>query len=141
MASGREIMEHWFQRVWAEESDEAITEMFRPDGQASGLGADELQGPAEFKAFRDALLGLMKDVRIVIRDHFENETKNAAICTLNARCRRTDKEVVLDGCCYYRVEDGFITRADNYWNFMELFEQLGCVPEGSFAAALGGHPA
>lgn len=138
MDSGRQIIDRWFQRVWAEESDSAIEEMFRPGGTASGLGAAPLQGAADFKVFRDAMLVLLRDVRIEIRDHLENEQMNAAICTLTARRRRTGKEVSMDGCCHYATEDGVIARADNYWDFIELFEQLGCIGEGTFARALSG---
>ncbi len=138
MESGRSILNTWFERVWCDESDSAITEMFRPSGRATGLGADALQGPADFKMFRDAMLGLVSDVKIVIEDHFENETMNAAICKLTATCRETGKSVTMDGCCYYAAADGIITHCDNYWNFIEFFEQLGCLDSGTFAVALQG---
>ena len=138
MTSGRPILERWFQMVWAEESDRAIEEMFQPEGSATGLGDDNLEGPAAFKSFRDAMLGLISDVKIVINDHFDNAEMNAAICTLTAKNKKTGADVRMDGCCYYKTADGHITRADNYWNFIELFEQLGCLPQGTFGTALCG---
>ncbi len=85
---------------------------------------------------------MANNARITIREHFEQEDCYVAICQLTATSTSTGETVTMDGCCYYKTQDGTITYAENYWNFIDFFEQVGTLDAGTFAKGLtGGDPA
>ena len=133
-------MQTWFDRVWSQEDVSAIYEMFDQSGAASGLGKRPVNGPVEFEAFQQAMLSQIEDVQISIDKTFEDGDWICAFCTLTAKKKGSDQEVTLPGCTAVRIENDQLMEAYNHWEFMALFEQLGLLPEDSFAQCLGGTP-
>lgn len=138
MSEARDVLETWFRRVWKEEDPTAIDDLFVPDGQARGLGANVLIGPAGFKQFQSALLVLLSNIVITIDKFIEFDDWSSVVCSLNARDRRTGKPVTITGSVMVRIVDGKITEGYNHWDFLGLFSQLGLLPAGSFERALAG---
>lgn len=149
MADKKEIMETWFQRVWADEDPEAIEEMFIDEGTARGLGTyvtegqgsfldHELIGPKGFKEFHKALLGLVGDVKIEITKSMEQGDWLAVLCVFKAKKRGTDQKVQTTGTVFIKITDGKLIEAYNHFDFMSLFGQLGQLPENTFGECLCG---
>ncbi len=138
MSQHKKTIETWFQRVWAEEDKNAIHELFIPEGKAKGMGADTF-GPEEFSQFHTALLALLSDVKIEIDEWFENGDNIALRCTMTAKSRKTpETSIEMKGACFTKMGDGHLIDAENFFDFMGLFEQLGLMPENSFGKALSG---
>ena len=136
-----EFMNDFFREVWTEEKAEAIAERFTEGGNANGLGGRPVVGPAEFEQFQAALLKLVSDVHVEIDDHICDGAKCSLVCTVNAICRKTGKPVSMTGSCLMRIEDGKIQHCENHFEFLDLFAQLGLLPEDTFAKALSGQKA
>jgi len=138
MSTSREVIETWFRRVWTEEDSTAIEELFVPDGEARGLGANALIGPQGFKQFHSALRGLLSDFVITIDKSIEVGDWIAAVCTLQAKSRKSGAAVQITGAVMIRIVDGKLTEAYNHWDFLGMFSQLGLLPTETFEKALGG---
>ncbi len=140
MASGSNIgiVEEWCARVWGRQEAAAIDELFVPKGTASGIGKAALIGPPEYRAFHAAMCALVADPKLAVRDHIEAGDRLAAVATFSGTCRRTGKRVEAEGSMYFTFADGKIAACENHFEFMELFEQLGLLPEDSFVTAMGG---
>jgi ketosteroid isomerase-like protein len=138
MSKSHEVMETWFRRVWTEEDCTAIDELFIPDGEARGLGANVLIGPDGFKQFHSALCGLLSNFAITIDKSVESGDWLAVVCTLRAKSRRSGDPIEMTGSVVIRIVDGKLTEAYNHWDFLGMFSQLGLLPTETFEKALGG---
>ena len=139
MKEGRKLLQRWFQRVWQEEDQSAIYEMFPSSGEAKGLGAQSLLGPDDFKKFQTSLCSLLSEIDITIDMSVEEGSWISALCTLRAISKSDGSPVVITGTVFSRIEDGKIQEAYNHFDFMDLWSQLGYLPSGSFEKGLGGH--
>ena len=138
MSTAREVMETWFHRVWTEEDSAAIEELFVPDGEARGLGANVLIGPDGFKQFHSALRRLLSDFVITIDKSIESGDWISAVCTLRAKARSSGAPVTITGSVMVRIVDGKLMEAYNHWDFLGLFSQLELLPRETFERALSG---
>lgn len=149
MPSHLEIWETWCRRVWREQDEAAIDEMFIPEGMARGLGphlklADhrfqehERIGPGGFKVFHRCILAMMHDVDIQVTHSMENGDWISALCVFHAKKTGTDEQVKMTGTVFLKIVDEKIVEAYNHWDFFSLFEQLKLVPGASFEKCLAG---
>jgi hypothetical protein len=138
MKTNRDVMQTWFDRVWTQQDTAAIDELFVPDGQARGLGANVLIGPEGFKQFHSALSKLLSDFVITIDKSIESGEWLSVVCSLQARDRKSNAPVTITGSVMIRIVDGKLTEAYNHWDFMGLFTQLELLPGGTFEKALSG---
>lgn len=138
MTTAQQLLETWFHRVWTEEDPKAIDELLTPDGAVSGLGANAMVGPEDFKPFQAALLGLISDIAISIDKSVEADGWLAGLCTLRAKCRQSGAPITVTGSVLIRVADGQIIEGYNHWDFIGLFAQLGLLPQATFETAMSG---
>ncbi|WP_168206319.1 ester cyclase [Labrenzia sp. PHM005] len=142
-----EILETWFQRVWSEEDQSAIDEMFLQDGRAVGLGTQtkvgenefrehEMLGPDDFKVFQKALLNLVKDVKIEVTHSMTSNEWLCALCLFQGTSRKTGERIKMTGTVYGRFSDNQILEAFNHFDFLSLFQQLGSLEAGTFERCL-----
>ncbi len=90
----------WFHRVWVEEDEAAIDELFVPTGRARGLGANTLVGPEGFKVFHQALSTLLKDIHNVIDHYIEEGDWVSALLTVNAKSQASGQPVSFTGSLF-----------------------------------------
>lgn len=138
MLQGRELLETWLERVWSNEDQSAIDELFHPEGDVAGLGQPDLVGPEEFKKFQSSLCKLLANIEISIIKYIESDTWSSALCTLNAVSRRNGDPIYISGTIFVRIENGQIQEAYNNFDFMSMWEQLGLLPPDSFGQGLNG---
>ncbi|WP_282605659.1 ester cyclase [Pelagibius sp. Alg239-R121] len=149
MSSHLKIWETWCRRVWKEQDESAIDEMFITEGMARGLGphlrlaTDRFQeheriGPAGFKVFHKCFLALMNDIDIQVTHSMEAGDWISALCVFHAKKNDTNEQVKMTGTVFLKIVDDKIVEAYNHWDFFSLFEQLGLIPEESFERCLAG---
>ena len=138
MPSGTDVLQTWFRRVWNEEDRTAIDEMFPSGGEANGLGEQILVGPEEFRQFHTALCGLLSNISVSIDKSVDDGEWCSLLCTMRATCRTSQKQVVMTGTAFSRVENGQIVETYNHWDFLGLWIQMDLLPANSFERALSG---
>ena len=138
MKNGKEIIQTWFQRVWSEEDQLAIDEMYA-GGKIRGLGSQTVLGQEEFKQFHNALCALLSDIVITVDKCIEDDGWASALCTLNAKSKSSGDTVNISGNVWFRIEDGKIQEAYNHFDFIGLWGQLGYLPIDSFEQGLQGN--
>ena len=139
--SNKEVLELWFERVWHQEEASVIHEMFVPEDQkdaAYGLQKEGGMKPDDYLAFHGALLSLIGNVRLEIINYLEQGEQLFAECTLTATKRGTKTPVSMNGCVIAKIADGKILSADNYFDFLNLFEALGALPPDTFGSCMAG---
>ena len=131
------FLETWIERVWVQEDESAIAELFAL-GPATGLAQKTVVGPAEFLEFHRVLLQLVHEVRIDIDYFIEQGEWFSYMGVFRAKCRSTGKKISMQGGAMCRVVDGVMVEAHNAWDFLSLFIDLGLAPEDAFAKGLSG---
>lgn len=139
--SKRQVLEEWFERVWAQEDSAAIDALFVPDGTAKGLGGEPIVGPEGFKAFHQALCAQLADIVFEIENSMEQGDWISALCTMRATAKCSQKNVIITGNVWIKVSNGLITEAYNHFDFLGLWTQLDLLPSDSFEKCLGGQKA
>lgn len=135
----RELLETWFQRVWADEDAAAIHELF-PHGPNHGLGGQQLVGPDEFSAFQSIMCDQLRDIHVAI-DHYIEGTGGwvSAICTLTAVSQTKGGSATMTGNVFSKVGEAHVfVKCHNLWDFLTLWVQLGLVPDDTFENCLAG---
>ena len=129
------VMRRWFEEVWNKGREEAIDEMFAPEGVAHGLvdeNGEELRGPAGFKPFFRRFREAFPDIQVTVEDCICEDDRAAARCHVRAThmgdalgVAATNNAVEFDGLCIIRVRDGQIVEAWNNFDFARLNRQIG----------------
>ena len=134
--SAKHVAQRWFEEVWNQRDDSAISQLFAEDGIAHGLGAngEDLIGPAGFLPFRAAFLAGFADLRIVIEDLIEEDDHVAArwraTGTLTGHgmgFAPTGKPMTITGMSICRVKNGQIVEAWNNFDVLGMHQQLGTL--------------
>ena len=131
------VMRRWFEEVWNKGREDAIDEMFAPEGVAHGLvdeNGEELRGPSGFKPFFRRFREAFPDIQVTVEDCICEGDRAAARCTVRAThggdalgVAATNNAVEFDGLCIIRVRDGKIVEAWNNFDFARLNRQIGLV--------------
>ena len=137
MMSPRELVEIWFQRVWSEEDDSAIDDIYT-GGEVRGLGAQVTLLPSEFKQFHGAICALLTDIVVTIDRCLDDGEWISVLCTLRARSTSTGEGVETTGNLWVRIKDDKFIEAYNHFDFMALWGQLGFLPTDCFEQGLCG---
>jgi predicted ester cyclase len=125
-STNHELVHRWFEEVWNKQREEAIDEMFAPEGKAYGFPEPHsvLVGPENFKQIHRAFLSAFPDLRITVNDIIcENDrvavTWTAVMTHLGDSLgfAPTSENVSLEGCSILVIRDSQI---QDGWNYMEL---------------------
>ncbi|MEM7302582.1 MAG: nuclear transport factor 2 family protein [Pseudomonadota bacterium] len=138
MSSKLEVSKEWFRRVWADEDEDAIREMFVPDGLARGLGQKPLEGPEGFIGFHRLFLSQFKDVSVEVDRYMEDGDWISLMIIIRAKDRHKDVAVETTGQAYVRIVDGKLAEAYNHLDFLSLYEQVDLLPAATLEKCLQG---
>ena len=138
MVSKLEVSETWFKRVWNDEDEKAIFEMFIPKGDAHGLVSKKVIGPDQFVVFHRLLLKQFSNVSVEIKQHIEDEEWIALRVVISAVAKATGDNVDMSGQIMLLVVDDKIQEAHNSLDFSAFFEQAGLLPTGVMERCLNG---
>jgi len=136
--SNQDLVETWFGRVWNEGDVSAISEMFKMSTLTKGLGTQTMVGPEEFQGFHSLMNALVANLHINIDHAVSDDNWISCLCTMTGNCQKSDKPVKMTGTVYARIEGDLIAEGYNHFDFLDLYEQLGLLPEGTNGACLSG---
>ena len=145
METKRSIIETWFRRLWAERDESVIDELYKPDTDvgdgAYGLEQEKALSAEEFKMFYRKLGALISNVNVTVDRHFDVGDTLIIECSLTFQNAKSDDDTIytVKGCGVCKIKDGVLKSANNYWDFMTMFENLGLFPQNSFMNALDGN--
>jgi ketosteroid isomerase-like protein len=122
-----EFMLRWYNEVWNKENENAIDEMFHPEGKAHGLGAEPVIGAAGFKVFYNAFRKDYKQVHITVDKVLVDGDYAVALCDVKAVHRTSDKPIRFSGTSIAEIRDGKLVNAWNYFDFLSLNIQIGKI--------------
>jgi steroid delta-isomerase-like uncharacterized protein len=131
--ANRELVHRWFEEVWNKQSEDAIDQMFAPDGKAYGFPqADSvLIGPDKFKEIHRFFLSAFPDVRITIEDMICEDDRVAVTWVANMThlgdtfgFAPTFEKVSLQGCSVLVVRNNQIQDGKNYMELEALINRL-----------------
>lgn len=124
--ANRELVRRWFEEVWNKQREEAIDEMFAPEGKSYGFPEPDsiLVGPENFKSIHRAFLGAFPNIQITTNDIICEGDRVAVTWTAvmthlgeTLGFPPTEEKVSLQGCSILIVRDSQI---QDGWNYMEL---------------------
>lgn len=137
-----EILDNWFERVWVNEEESAIHELFRPKSnsdKAYGLKTDEGLDPDSYLEFHRSILKLIDITDFRIDSFLSNDTMLYSECTMQFSARNRGSGVFsIRGCVVAKIEDGKVVSANNYFDFLQLFSLIGITPQDSMEKCLCG---
>ena len=131
--ANKQLLRTWFEKVWNQQSVDAIDAMYQPGGRAHGFPqADSvLEGPEDFKKIHSNFCAAFPDLRVTVEDVIAEGDAVAARWSATMThlgdslgMKPTGKKVVLTGSTFVVIKNGMIAEG---WNFMDmggLFAQL-----------------
>nr|WP_277425198.1 ester cyclase [Pseudohalocynthiibacter aestuariivivens] len=96
-------------------------------------------GPDEFRAFAEALLAMIADVRIQIAHDMEDDDWLSVLIDVSARCRKQGTPISVTGQILVRMQDGKIAEGHSHLDYITLYEQLGMLPDGTQTRCMSGN--
>ncbi|HEY1575607.1 MAG TPA: ester cyclase [Terracidiphilus sp.] len=131
--ANRQLVRRWYEEVWNKQREEAIDEMFAPDGRCFGIPEPDsvLVGPDGFKTVHRTFLGAFPDLRIIIHDIICEGDRVAVTWVANMThlgdslgFAPTFQKVSLEGCSVVVVRDGQIHDGSNYMELQGMMQHL-----------------
>jgi steroid delta-isomerase-like uncharacterized protein len=131
--ANKQLVRRWFEEVWNKQREEAIDEMFAPEGKAYGFPeADSvLVGPESFKQIYRQFLGAFPDIHITIRELIAEGDRVAVTWTATMThlghalgFPPTMKKESLHGCSVLVVRVPQIQEGTNYMEMQALIQRL-----------------
>jgi len=128
------IARTWFEEVWNQGRVDAIHRLFAADCLAKGLPGVDTTGPAAFEVLFHRFRGAFPDIRVTVERTITEGEWVAAICQVSGTHTGdtlgppTGQPVNFSGVAIARVAGGQIREADNCFDFLTMYQQLGVVP-------------
>jgi len=123
----KQVIQRWFDEVWNNAQENAIDEMFHPEGKAHGLAAEAIIGSDGFKPFYRSFMDTFADIHIKVDRLFADGDYVTTLCTVNAIYRKENKPVNFSGATITRIENGQIVEGWNHFDFLAMYMQMGKI--------------
>jgi len=142
--ANRQLVRRWFEQVWNQQKEEAIDEMFAPEGKAYGFPEPDsvLVGPESFKTFHRLFLATFPDIHITTREIITEGdlvavTWSATMTHLGDALgfSATMQKESLDGCSVLVVRGSQIQEGRNYMEMQALIHRLKTAADQLTATA------
>ena len=131
--ASRQLIHRWYEEVWNKQREEAIDEMFAPDGKCYGIPEPDsvLTGPEGFKTVHRTFLAAFPDIRLTVHDII-CEGDRVAVTWVASMTHLGDslgfaptfQKVSLEGCSILSLRDGQILDGRNYMEMQGLVQRL-----------------
>ena len=142
--ANRQLVRRWFEQVWNQQKEEAIDEMFAPEGKAYGFPEPDsvLSGPESFKTVHRLFLATFPDIHITTREIIAEGdlvavTWSATMTHLGDALgfSATMQKESLDGCSVLVVRGSQIQEGRNYMEMHALIHRLKAAADQLTATA------
>ncbi|MGE0487606.1 MAG: PAS domain-containing protein [Vulcanimicrobiota bacterium] len=127
----------FFEEVYEKRNVDAVFRYF--EGTADGLGVAEPLDPVAYLDFYNALTSVVKDIRFDILDFQQQDGRLFVDFVMKARSRLKDGAVFWRCAGWAHYREGKMSQARNFLDFVDLFRQVGLVPEQAVELGLAGH--
>jgi predicted ester cyclase len=131
------LLHRWFDQVWNEKRESAISEMLHPEGVHYGVGEEPVHGVEGFVEFFRMFSSAFPDLKVTIHDAFSVDDKLCARYTATGThtgdglgFAPTNKEVYFHGMGSCVVKEGKFVEVWNQIDFLGIYRQLGVVSLG-----------
>lgn len=131
--ANKQLVRRWFEQVWNQQKEEAIDEMFAPEGKAYGFPEPDsvLIGPESFKTVHRLFLATFPDIHITTREIIAEGDLVAVTWTATMThlgdalgFAATMKKETLLGCSVLVVRGPQIQEGRNYMEMHALIHRL-----------------
>lgn len=116
------------ERVWTDivnDGDlDAVDELVAESYTYRGPGGYELAGPEGFRRFVGALHEIFEDLSVSVHEYIVDEGRVLSRWTGRGTDRKTGKEITWEGATITHVADGKMVDDWEYWDRLELAEQM-----------------
>jgi ketosteroid isomerase-like protein len=131
-----ELVHAWFDNLWHRGVESTIDEILAPDIVAHGLGAEDLVGPDQFRAFYRAFRSAFPAVRVTLAHVLESG--DYAVCQADVKVMAADGRgpFRFHGSVTFRIRDGQFVEGWNNFDFLSLLTGMGAVRPDAMATAL-----
>ncbi len=129
----KKLVQRWFEEVWNQKREDAITEMFAEGEEAHGLPDQDsvIRGPEEFKKFYRGMVATFPDIHVHLDDLIAEGDRVAVRWTATMTHlgdgfghAPTGKKLSLSGSSFLICQEGMIVTAWNHMDFTRLLAQL-----------------
>lgn len=132
--SAREVATQWFQRIWGERDESAITELMSPDSVGVHEGGVISRGPEDFRKFFHNFITTFPDMHLEVLDIVAEDGKAVvrwqAHGTHQAEAfgiAATKRLFEFSGVSWFEVRDGQIVGGGDSWNLHGLIARMAAV--------------
>ncbi len=138
MGHKTDILQRWYDQVWTLGRLEVVDELFAAETRASGIMPDFAVDPDDFKKLVTAVCALCTPPSAtILRAHEDGDWLSAHIEVRTTNLAET-RDVKVTGMAFVRFQGDKMVETYNNFDFLNFFEQLGQLPDGSLGLLLAG---
>lgn len=132
------ILKTYFDEVWIKGNIDALSDLFSPDARTFGIMGDEEFEPAELGELVTMARALMQPVSIAFPIVIEQDDWLSALVEIKSVAAHNGAPVHVFNQMLVRFEGERMAQISSNVDALNLFEQLGLLPENAMAVMLGG---
>lgn len=136
LTANETLVREMSEAVWGPEGSPGVIEQYYTEDFVSHEPGETIEGRDPYKAYETALRTGIPDLSgevdlVVCQDEFVACSYSASGTHTNELwgIPPTNETVTVEGLCIYRLENGKIAESWHQFDRLELFQQLGLVPE------------
>jgi steroid delta-isomerase-like uncharacterized protein len=132
VAGNSALLRRWFDSLWNRRDLSVIDELLSPTAVLRAEPGAVFNGPADFKAFAQAVLATFSNIRMTVEETIEQDDRVALRWTNRAvhseqpweGIAPSNKEVAVTGITIVHFRDGKIVAGWEFWDAAGLKQQL-----------------
>ncbi len=124
MKTEKELMLEWYERVWKQNDENAISELMAPNCIVHGLGIPVI-GPDQFAEFHDNFIQAFRDPWVEVFELVEADSVTLGHATFRAIHSPTDRNIEFVFSFSVKWVNGQAVEARNVVDFTSMLAQIG----------------
>src|SRR5579872_2325364 len=121
------FMLRWYDQLWNCGNEDTIGEMMHEQCRAFGLGPEPVKGPEGFRVFYRGFIENYSDINVTVDKNLVDGDYVITLCTARAIHKESGRPVNFTGNSVALIENGKITSAWNYFDFLTMYMQTGKI--------------
>ena len=141
MGSSSDVIRKWFDRVWNNGDASYIDEGLCESCEVTGLVAESIRSPADFREFHKMLNSVLGDIHIVPEHLTDDGDTFAGVVLAKGTHKATGKPVSFKSSFFGTILNGKIHTVTNLVDYLSVLIQLGALPSDVVEKVLLGEDA
>lgn len=133
-------MLEWYDRVWSQCDDNAISELMHPDCVVHGIGVP-INGPDDFKNFHHSFLQAFSKPNVEVIEMIETEEVSIGHAIFRAKHLKAETDIEFQFSFSVKWKDGKAVEGRNVVDFTSVLTQIGVLEPNVFVESLLATPA